>query len=244
MILLHGLTAVADLNWFPVFDDLGARFRVLAAQHRGYARGPQLRGPCRLDDLADDAAALADAVGIDRFVAAGYSMGGAVAQLLWRRHPHRLAGLVLGGTASVFSVTARERTLARLLPAASQAARGAPLTAGRYVGSTLRARFEGSPYAPWAVAELARHRPSTMLAWASALARFSSREWIAEVKVPTAVVVTSRDLLVPTARQHSMAAAIPGAHVVDLDGDHGIFINGQPAFAAAIVESCRLVTTG
>jgi len=244
VVLLHGLTAVADLNWFPVFDALGAEFRVLSVEHRGYARGPVLAGRCRLEDLADDVVAVADTLGLDRFVPVGYSMGGAVAQLVWRRHPGRVEGLVLGGTCSRFPVSARERFQSRMLPMAVAAARVAPSVAAHFVGSTLRARFAGSPYAPWAVAELARHRPATMLAWAAALSRFSSQAWIGGVDVPTAVVVTSRDVLVPTDRQLSLAAAIPGARVVDVDGDHGVFITGQVAFTAALVEACRLVTSG
>ncbi|MEA2931534.1 MAG: hypothetical protein QOI56_319 [Actinomycetota bacterium] len=244
VVLLHGLTAVADLNWFAVFDALGARFRVLSPEHRGYARGPALRGGCRLEDLADDVVALADAVGVERFVPVGYSMGGAVAQLVWRRHPARVEGLVLAATAAEFSVSTRERILSGLLPAASVGARMVPAVGGHYVGSALRARFAGSPLAPWAAAELGCHRPATMLAWAAALGRFSSRSWIAEVDVPTAVVVTSHDVLVPTARQLSLAAAIPGAQVVHLDGDHGVFITGPAAFAAALAEACRLVTSG
>jgi pimeloyl-ACP methyl ester carboxylesterase len=40
--------------------------------------------------------ALANALGIERFIATGYSMGGLIAQLLWRRHPERTSRLVLG----------------------------------------------------------------------------------------------------------------------------------------------------
>jgi 3-oxoadipate enol-lactonase len=243
LVLLHGLTAVADLNWFPVFDALGAGFRVLSVEHRGYARGPALGGPCRLTDLADDVAAVADTLGVDRFVPVGYSMGGAVAQLVWRRHPGRVEGLVLGGTCARFPVSARERFLARLLPTGAAAARVAPSVARRFVGGTLRARFAGSPYAPWAVAELDRNRPATMLAWAAALSRFASGPWIGGIDVPTAVVVTSRDVLVPAERQLSLAAAIPRARIVRVDGDHGVFITDQSAFTAAIVEACRLVTS-
>ena len=250
MVLLHGLTASADLNWFGAFDGLaGAGFRVLSVEHRGYAGGPPLarergRFRCRLEDLADDVVAVADALGVERLVAVGYSVGGAVAQLLWHRHRERVSGLVLGATASVFSDSVRERVLSALLPTASGAARVVPAVAGRFVGSTLRARFHGSPWAGWADAELARHRPAVMLAWAATLARFSSRAWIGEVDVPTAVVVTSRDVLVPTSRQRALAAAIPGAHVVPLEGDHGVFVTDQAAFSAAMVEACRLVTAG
>ena len=245
VVLLHGLTAAADLNWFGVFDGLGgAGFRVLSVEHRGYARGrPLVRGRCRLEDLADDVVGVADALGVARFVPVGYSMGGAVAQMVWRRHPGRVAGLVLGATAAVFSESVRERVLSGMLPAASVGGRVAPSVAARFVGSTLRARFVGSPWAGWADAELARHRPSVMLAWAAALGRFSSASWIGGVDVPTAVVVTSRDVLVPTARQRALAAAIPGATVVELDGDHGVFVTDPSAFAAALVEACRRVTS-
>ena len=247
VVLLHGLTASADLNWFGVFGPLGeAGFRVLSVEHRGYAGGRPLaagRGRYRLEDLADDVVAVADELGVGRFVAVGYSMGGAVAQLLWRGHPDRVAGLVLGATAAVFSESVRERVLSGLLPAASVGGRVAPWVASRFVGSTLRARFVGSPWAGWADAELARHRPSVMLAWAAALARFSSSSWIGGVDVPTAVVVTSHDVLVPTARQLALAAAIPGATVVHLKGDHGAFVTDPSAFATAIIDACRRVTS-
>ena len=247
VVLLHGLTAAADLNWFGVFDGLGgAGYRVLSVEHRGYAGGRPLAGPgrCRLEDLADDVVEVADGLGVDRFVAVGYSMGGAVAQLVWRRHPERVAGMVLGATASVFAESVRERVLSGMLPAASVAGRVAPSVAARFVGSTLRARFEGSPWAGWADAELARHRPAVMLAWAAALGRFSSQSWVGEIDVPTAVVVTAHDVLVPTARQLALAAAIPGAQVVPLEGDHGVFVTDQPAFAGAVVDACQLVTAG
>ena len=51
-------------------------------------------------------------------------------------------------------------------------------------------------------------------------------------------------VLIPTDRQRALAAAIPGAHVVDVDGDHGVFVSDQPAFTAALVQACRLVTAG
>ncbi|MFM7427598.1 MAG: alpha/beta fold hydrolase, partial [Elainella sp.] len=39
VILLHGWTATADLNWFTCFEPLGEHFRVLAPDHRGHGRG-------------------------------------------------------------------------------------------------------------------------------------------------------------------------------------------------------------
>ncbi len=234
MLLLHGLTAVADLNWFGVFEPLGRDFRVVSAERLGPAVGG-------LEELADDAAAVADALGIDRFVVVGYSMGGAVAQLVWRRHPARVVGLVLCATAARFAVTRVERGKAAFLPAASTMARLAPSLGRRFVGQTLISRFDGLPWRDWAVAELARHHPATMLAHAAALARFSSEPWLGAVDVPTVVVVPSADRLVPVDRQLGLARSIPGAQVIRVDGDHGVFVTGRAAFADALVEACRRV---
>src|SRR5262245_24300316 len=95
LVLLHGWTATADLNFFRAYGALAEQFRVVAFDHRGHGTGIRARTPVSLEDCADDVVALADAIGVDRFVAVGYSMGGAIAQLLARRHRVRLDGLVL-----------------------------------------------------------------------------------------------------------------------------------------------------
>ena len=99
LVLLHGLLASGGLNWFRAFEALGSEFRVLAPDLRGHARGLRSRGRFRLQDCADDLAALLAALGVGPVVVVGYSMGGPIAQLLWRRHPERVSGLVLCATA-------------------------------------------------------------------------------------------------------------------------------------------------
>ena len=87
VLLLHGIGMTADLNWGGSLAMLRQRFRVLAPDLRGHGRSGSPSHSFRLEDCADDVVALADALGIERFIAVGYSMGGLVAQLLWRRHP-------------------------------------------------------------------------------------------------------------------------------------------------------------
>ena len=67
VLLLHGLGVTADANWFPAYPPLADRFGVVAIDHRGHGRGIRTERPVRLADCADDAVALLDVLGIERF---------------------------------------------------------------------------------------------------------------------------------------------------------------------------------
>src|SRR3954454_14025751 len=99
LLLLHGWMASGGLNWFRVFDTLGEHYNVIAVDMRGHGRGIRNGRRFRLADCADDAAATLDELGAGPVIAVGYSLGGPVAQLLWRRHPEKVDGLVLCATA-------------------------------------------------------------------------------------------------------------------------------------------------
>ena len=98
MVLLHALGCTAYLTWAPLLERLSRDYRVVAFDLRWHGRG--IRSPkFRFEDCADDVPAVLDVLGIDRAVVVGYSMGGAIAQLTWVRHRHRVSGLVLCSTA-------------------------------------------------------------------------------------------------------------------------------------------------
>ena len=118
VVLLHGLGATADLNWFPSYRPLSAHYRVIAMDHRGHGGGKRSHRVFRLEDCADDVVELADALGVQRFIPVGYSMGGPVAQLVWKRHRSRIDGLVLCATARG-SLLAASSASARWASAAS-----------------------------------------------------------------------------------------------------------------------------
>ena len=100
LVLIHGVAFTAELNWGKVFAPLSRHFRVLAIDLRGHGDGIRAGSRFRLEDCADDIAALAEVLDISQFVAVGYSMGGMVAQLLYKRHAPLLSGLVLCATAA------------------------------------------------------------------------------------------------------------------------------------------------
>ena len=244
LILLHGVTATAALNWFGAFGPLAEHFRVVAPDLRGHGRGLPARPHFRLADCADDVAALAGVLGIDRAIVVGYSMGGLVAQLTWHRHPRLVAGLVLGATARNFRGSPLERIVAVSLPGLATAARLNPLwhlVGAGVLGSHLLEGVDDPEIARWARAEMDRTSLATVAGALDEVVGFTSHEWIPRLDVPCAVVVTSRDRVVPPSRQHRLAAAVPGAVVHELDGDHGVCVNAPDRFGAAVRDACHTV---
>src|SRR5262245_18336264 len=115
VLLLHGWTASADVNFFPASGCLAESYRVIAPDLRGYVLGMRSVEPFSLEDCADDATALLDQLGAGRVIVVGYSMGGPVGLLLAGRHPERVAGLVMQATALEWRQAFRQRSVWRLV---------------------------------------------------------------------------------------------------------------------------------
>jgi 3-oxoadipate enol-lactonase len=242
LVLLHALGCTGYLSWYPTLERLSRHQRVIVLDQRWHGRGIRSER-FSLEDCADDVAALLDVLGIDRCVPVGYSMGGAVGQLVWRRHPERVAGLVLCATARNFRGTRKERMF---FPAVGAALR--PLA--RYSRERVDRIAAALPELPtttcheaqWGLAQFRSTSAWTMPHVLDALGRFDSASWIGEVDVPTAVVAMQRDRTIPVRRQHRLAAAIPGARLFEVDAGHAGLVLAAHAFGPAVdaaVESVR-----
>jgi pimeloyl-ACP methyl ester carboxylesterase len=242
LLLLHGLGASAALNWFTAFDTLSKEFSVVAPDHRGHGRTPPGVEGFTLGGAADDAFAVLDALGIDRCIAVGYSMGGPIAQLMWRRQPHRVDGLVLAATSRDFGGGVRDRILFRSLPLVLAASRIPGYGAFRARALALFAPRFGSPAdRAWAVEELRRGDPHTIVEAATELGRFSSRNWISTVDVPTSVIVAMDDQLVPVRRQLKLARSIEHSVAAFVNGDHYAPGRAEADFVRVLLHECRAV---
>lgn len=247
LLLLHGWFASGGLNWARLFGPLGEHYRVVAPDLRGHGRGMHTRKRFRLADCADDLAALVEQLGCRPVVVVGYSMGGVVAQLLWRRHPETVAGLVLCSTTRAFLPGRRQRYLSTTVMAAGVGTvRISRMgTSGYRALSTvvprLGRRARPDSMTRWAAAEIRRHDMRQILEAGQATSRFDSSAWIGEVDVPTAVVVTTKDRAIGQDAQRELAASIPGATVHTFAGDHDAFT--LVAYAPVLLAACGDVAT-
>jgi 3-oxoadipate enol-lactonase len=243
VLLLHGWTVSADLNFFAVYDELAARHRVVALDHRGHGRGMRPRTPFSLEDCADDAAALLTELGIGPVIAVGFSMGGSIAMLLHHRHPHLVAGLVFCGTALEWKESARERLVWRGVSLLEVALRSG--TGEGIVARVLREVMDGSPdleaLEPWVRGEFHRGAPSDLAGAGRALSTYDGRPLAADVDVPCAVVVTTTDQLVRPEKQYELADAL-GAETFTLHADHFAPFSRGPAFAKTIGSAVERVS--
>jgi 3-oxoadipate enol-lactonase len=207
-MLLHGWMATADLNWWALYDDLiAAGYRVLAIDHRGHGRGLRPLVPFRLGDCAADAAGVLRTLDAAPALVVGYSMGGAIAQLVALEHPEVAEGVVLSGTAQHWQ-DRRTRRAFRGLGLLGLSLSVAPrLTWGWGIRPIRRRNPRGSV---WLQSELMRHSARDIAEAGRELGRFDSRPWLPSVHVPIAVLITTRDEMVPVRRQHELAAAAGG----------------------------------
>jgi len=100
LLLVHGFTGAKE-DFTPWLDRLaGLRWHAVAPDLRGHGASskPDGESAYSFEVLADDVLRLADALGWDRFVLLGHSMGGMIAQFVAARAPARLAGLILMDT--------------------------------------------------------------------------------------------------------------------------------------------------
>jgi 3-oxoadipate enol-lactonase len=206
VFMLHGWVASGDLNFGGLYEDvIAAGYRVIAIDHRGHGRGPRPLVPFRLIDCADDAVAVIRELGVAPAIVYGYSMGGAIAQLVAHRHPDVVAGLVLSGTAQHW----KEDELRRSWKAMPFVGFGLSVAPGRGWRAALkRAGFRPGPQMSWVHSEMTRHSARDIGEAGRELGRFDSRPWLRPFRVPTAVVLTSEDDAVPPAKQWELASAL------------------------------------
>jgi 3-oxoadipate enol-lactonase len=216
VVFLHGIGGNRS-NWTEQLAHLRPRYCVVAWDARGYGDSDDPPSALAFADYADDLARLLDHLGAHRAHLVGLSMGGIIAQDFHARHHGRTASLTLANTTSGLGHYPPERIEALL------ASRLQPLEAGRTVaemGEALLAELIG-PHATPAQRDrlhqsLAALRIGPYKQALRAIVTTDFRPHLPRIDVPTLVITSAHDEVVPPPVSQAMAEAIPGAELVTI----------------------------
>jgi pimeloyl-ACP methyl ester carboxylesterase len=203
----------------------------------------------QLDDLAADAAGLLDALDVDAAHVVGVSMGGFIAQLVAINHPDRVLSLTSimsgpGGHDAVPPMPEGAEVLAKVPPPT----REERIHHGLWVGRVLNgSRDPFDETAQKKRVERAYDRSyyptGTGRQLVAILASTSRVERLGKVKVPTLVIHGIDDVLVPVENGRRVAAAVPGARLLEFEGmGHNLPERVWPEVVDAIEELARQAT--
>ena len=240
VVLLHGWAATADLNWFRSYDALSTQFNVMAMDLRGHGRGIHDGRRFRIQDCADDVAALLSATGTKSAVIVGYSMGGPVAQQTWRRHPEVVSGLVLCATAISFRASLRERLMFAAIKPTAMLAKLVPSSMRNSAALKIMLTKDDRELRQWALAEMTGHDWMRVLEAGREIGAYDSSSWISGVDVPTAQLMTVNDDIISLDRQETLSEALPNGTLHLIRGGHAVCIEDPAEF----VPTLTLAITG
>lgn len=237
LLLISGLGA-NRLSWVPMLPLLSDAFRCITFDNRGTGESDVPPGPYRIDQLADDAAALIDALGVAPVAAVGWSMGGSVLQSLLINHGDVVRRAVLLSTLPAYT-DLQHRWL------------DAGLTLRRAGVDPLVQGISGMPwgFTPRLLSDHQRAFQAAMLgarnpyptslagfeAQAEAIRVYDARPRLPEVQTATLVLVGAEDVLTPVHQSVEIAALIPGARLSVLPrGGHAMAVEYPDDTANAI----------
>jgi YbgC/YbaW family acyl-CoA thioester hydrolase len=225
IVFLHGFPLDRTI-WRHQLDTLSG-YRRIAYDFRGMGRSDAPDLGYSMAMYADDLAALLDALGEDRVVLCGLSMGGYVAFEFLRRHRSRVRGLILMDTRaeadSAEGRKARDGLVAKVRDLGAIAAAEAMLP--RFFTATVPADIIES------VREMILRAPAPGIIGALTAMRErsdSSPLLSGLVGIPTLVVVGQEDVITPPGLSEQMAAVIPEARLVEIPGSGHLPCIEQP----------------
>ena len=214
VLFLHGYSD----HWLsaaPILPFLPPAWRLIAPDQRGHGRSERPEGGYEIATLAADAAALLDALGVERASVVGHSMGSLVAQRLAAAHPERVARLVLvGGGASLVESAVLQAFVAevRALPDPVPRAFVDAFQADSTVRPVSAALVEAL------VDEGCRMPARVWRAIADGLASFDGRPDLPRIAAPTLLVWGDGDAFFSRADQEQLLAGLPSARLLTCTG--------------------------
>ena len=227
VMMIQGAGVIGE-GWRPQIDALRSSHTIVSLDNRGIGRSSFGGRTFSIDQMAEDALAVADAEGLQRFHLAGHSIGGLVAQAVALRAGPRVMSLALLCTFE------HGREAARLAPdivwiglrtrLGTRAMRRRAFM--QLVMPDAYLRTADAPRLAARLAALFGHdladQPPIVMQQLRAAARFDVSARLRELgSIKTLVIAATHDRIAPPRFGRALAAAIPGARYVEIaDGGH------------------------
>ncbi len=218
VVLLHGYPFNRSM-WREQVEALRSSYRVITPDLRGHGETSASGELATMDEMAQDVAALMDALNIERAVIGGLSMGGYVTLAFYRRFPLRVRALILADTRPQADTEearrSREQQAERALKEGMNGIADT-LLPKVLAPETLRER-------PEVVARLREMMTKTKPQGAAAAlrgmaARVDQTDFLERIIQPTLIIVGSQDELTPPQDAELMSREIRGSRLEIIDG--------------------------
>ncbi|QIV80760.1 alpha/beta fold hydrolase [Mycolicibacterium frederiksbergense] len=226
LVLAHGAGGSVGANFGQVIDTLSATRRLIGLNYPGSGSTPEAPDALELTVLADSLVAAAVEAGFDRFPILGLSLGTAVAVTAAVRHPDRVTGLLLTvgfarSDQQLRLVVDTWTTLAHSGDHATLAGYLVSLSSPTVLGGLDRQAADA------AVAMTLEHYPAGGADQARLAASVDTRAACGAIGVPTVVFAGGQDRIVLPQTTRHLAAAIPGATLIEYADAGHIFTTDE-----------------
>jgi pimeloyl-ACP methyl ester carboxylesterase len=240
LLLIMGMSGTALLWGEPFLDELRRDFDVIAFDHRGVGASTRLEGEITIADMADDAGALLDALGLDSVHVLGISMGGMIAQELALARPERVRTLTLGCSycGGPHAELTAPGVLQRLSEAMSSGDRERAIRTGWEVN--VSPSFAAEEEAWRRFLDLAERRAvavPVVLAQMAACTAHDTHARLGGLDVPTLVVHGMLDEMLPVGNGRLLASLVPGAQLEVLEEIGHLFFWELPEHSAQLLRA-------
>jgi 3-oxoadipate enol-lactonase len=248
LLLIMGMSG-SRLTWGkPFLAELRRDFDVIAYDNRGVGDSSWMREQFTIAELAGDAIALLDSLGLDRVHVAGISMGGMIAQELALTRPERVRTLTLGCTycGGPGSALTSEPVIRRLTEAIMSGDRARSLRTSWEVNVSPALAADADRYAAFTEAALAAPvAVPVIMAQMRAIAEHDTSARLPRIRTPTLVVHGSVDEMLPVENARIIARLVPGSRLEVMDDVGHLFFWERPSHSAGLVrEHARSGTEG